>query len=194
MIQRIVKRFRPERIILFGSYAYGVPHADSDVDILVVMPARNEIDHPHRNCRIGQSQQLERPIAERKDRRPRPRDPSHQRRMLRIAPFDAAPHRPGFQHVGVQIAADISDAEIDQPDGDKSDQQTRDDPSRFGLRIGQPAQKRPSPARRASFHIGGRYRVRTIRKTHWHKPDYKLHVCSRQTSTGPPSALRAEVS
>src|SRR5207247_9556081 len=25
-------------------YAYGQPHADSDVDILVVMPARNEID------------------------------------------------------------------------------------------------------------------------------------------------------
>jgi predicted nucleotidyltransferase len=29
---------------LFGSYAYGEPNADSDVDLLVVMPARNEID------------------------------------------------------------------------------------------------------------------------------------------------------
>src|SRR5207248_10308628 len=28
----------------FGSHAYGTPHADSDVDILVVMPARNELD------------------------------------------------------------------------------------------------------------------------------------------------------
>src|SRR6187399_2905017 len=36
--------FEPERIILFGSHAYGTPHADSDVDILVVMPARNQID------------------------------------------------------------------------------------------------------------------------------------------------------
>ena len=30
--------FRPEKIILFGSYAYGNPTEDSDVDILVVMP------------------------------------------------------------------------------------------------------------------------------------------------------------
>jgi predicted nucleotidyltransferase len=35
------ERFGPDRIILFGSHAYGSPHADSDVDILVVMPARN---------------------------------------------------------------------------------------------------------------------------------------------------------
>lgn len=34
----IAKEFRPERIILFGSYAYGDPTPDSDVDILVVMP------------------------------------------------------------------------------------------------------------------------------------------------------------
>jgi predicted nucleotidyltransferase len=39
-----VERFQPEMIILFGSYAYGTPHADSDVDILVVMPARNQLD------------------------------------------------------------------------------------------------------------------------------------------------------
>jgi predicted nucleotidyltransferase len=42
--RRVAERFDPERIILFGSYAYGQPHADSDVDILVVMPARNQID------------------------------------------------------------------------------------------------------------------------------------------------------
>src|SRR4051794_27671098 len=41
---RVAERFGPEKIILFGSYAYGTPHADSDVDILVVMPARNELD------------------------------------------------------------------------------------------------------------------------------------------------------
>ncbi len=40
----VAERFRPDRIILFGSYAYGTPHADSDVDILVVMPARNQLD------------------------------------------------------------------------------------------------------------------------------------------------------
>ena len=36
--ERIAKEFRPDRIILFGSYAYGEPTEDSDVDILVVMP------------------------------------------------------------------------------------------------------------------------------------------------------------
>ncbi|MCI0683085.1 MAG: nucleotidyltransferase domain-containing protein [Gemmataceae bacterium] len=42
--RQIAERFRPEKIILFGSYAYGKPHKDSDVDILVVMPAYNEIN------------------------------------------------------------------------------------------------------------------------------------------------------
>ena len=45
----VAEHFHPEKIILFGSYAYGTPHADSDVDILVVMPARNQIDQA---CRI----------------------------------------------------------------------------------------------------------------------------------------------
>lgn len=34
----IVREFHPEKIVLFGSYAYGKPHPDSDVDLLVVMP------------------------------------------------------------------------------------------------------------------------------------------------------------
>jgi uncharacterized protein len=36
--QQIAAQFTPERIILFGSHAYGTPTADSDVDLLVVMP------------------------------------------------------------------------------------------------------------------------------------------------------------
>src|SRR5229473_3572063 len=42
--RQVAERFDPDKIILFGSYAYGTPHADSDVDILVVMPARNQLD------------------------------------------------------------------------------------------------------------------------------------------------------
>ncbi|HEY7311213.1 MAG TPA: nucleotidyltransferase domain-containing protein [Gemmataceae bacterium] len=42
--RRIAERFHPDKIILFGSYAYGQPHEDSDVDILVIMPARNQHD------------------------------------------------------------------------------------------------------------------------------------------------------
>ena len=41
-VQQVAKRFQPDKIILFGSHAYGTPDADSDVDILVVMPARNQ--------------------------------------------------------------------------------------------------------------------------------------------------------
>src|SRR4030088_1229196 len=41
--RRVAERFHPDKIILFGSYAYGTPHADSDVDILVVMPARSQL-------------------------------------------------------------------------------------------------------------------------------------------------------
>ncbi len=35
--ERIVRATHPQTIILFGSYAYGKPTADSDVDLLVVM-------------------------------------------------------------------------------------------------------------------------------------------------------------
>ncbi len=37
MVRRIVERFYPERIILFGSHARGTAGPDSDVDLLVVM-------------------------------------------------------------------------------------------------------------------------------------------------------------
>lgn len=33
----IGREFNPERVILFGSYAYGTPTEDSDVDLLVIM-------------------------------------------------------------------------------------------------------------------------------------------------------------
>jgi predicted nucleotidyltransferase len=42
--RQVAERFRPDKIILFGSHAYGTPHADSDVDILVIMPCRNQLD------------------------------------------------------------------------------------------------------------------------------------------------------
>ena len=38
LAEKIVREFHPERIILFGSYAYGTPTEHSDVDLLVVMP------------------------------------------------------------------------------------------------------------------------------------------------------------
>ncbi|MEW6400699.1 MAG: nucleotidyltransferase domain-containing protein [Chloroflexota bacterium] len=36
-VRKIARELRPEKIILFGSYAYGNPTPNSDVDLLVVM-------------------------------------------------------------------------------------------------------------------------------------------------------------
>jgi predicted nucleotidyltransferase len=38
----VAARFDPHRIILFGSHAYGSPDEGSDVDLLVIMPAKDE--------------------------------------------------------------------------------------------------------------------------------------------------------
>lgn len=43
LAQMIGEIFQPECVILFGSYAYGTPTDDSDVDLLVIM------DHSGRN-------------------------------------------------------------------------------------------------------------------------------------------------
>lgn len=36
-VDKIVEELDPEKVILFGSYAYGKPSTDSDVDMLIVM-------------------------------------------------------------------------------------------------------------------------------------------------------------
>jgi predicted nucleotidyltransferase len=38
MVRTIVREFRPEQVILFGSHGRGEAGPDSDVDLLVVMP------------------------------------------------------------------------------------------------------------------------------------------------------------
>lgn len=38
LVRKIAAEFKPQRIILFGSHAYGRPNEDSDVDILVILP------------------------------------------------------------------------------------------------------------------------------------------------------------
>ena len=46
VVRRIVEGYAPDRIILFGSYAYGVPNEDSDLDLLVIKASdgRRKID------------------------------------------------------------------------------------------------------------------------------------------------------
>ena len=40
--RQVAEKFNPDRVILFGSYAYGIPTPDSDVDFLIIMPTRDQ--------------------------------------------------------------------------------------------------------------------------------------------------------
>jgi predicted nucleotidyltransferase len=42
VVEEIAERFKPNQIILFGSYAYGTPTEDSDVDLMVVKRYRGD--------------------------------------------------------------------------------------------------------------------------------------------------------
>ncbi len=46
-VTRIINNFNPEKIILFGSYAYGQPTVDSDMDIMIVMDTDEK---PHKRA------------------------------------------------------------------------------------------------------------------------------------------------
>ncbi len=47
-VERIVSVLKPEKIILFGSYAYGNPTHDSDVDLLVIMETKGNYKESYR--------------------------------------------------------------------------------------------------------------------------------------------------
>ncbi len=52
-VQRIAQALRPDKIILFGSYANGTPTPDSDVDLLVVMNTSASAKDRHLSvCRL----------------------------------------------------------------------------------------------------------------------------------------------
>jgi uncharacterized protein len=43
IVFRIAEKFNPDKIILFGSYAKGIPNNDSDLDLLII----TDTDLPH---------------------------------------------------------------------------------------------------------------------------------------------------
>ncbi len=51
--RRIVRRFRPDRIVLFGSQARGDAASDSDIDVLVVVPDDRDRDGLVEAIRMG---------------------------------------------------------------------------------------------------------------------------------------------
>ena len=44
IVERLVKSLNPNRIMLFGSHAWGQPDKDSDVDILIILPDSDRIN------------------------------------------------------------------------------------------------------------------------------------------------------
>lgn len=42
ILKKLVKDYKPERVILFGSYAWGKPNPQSDLDLLVVKKSRKD--------------------------------------------------------------------------------------------------------------------------------------------------------
>ena len=50
---RIVSEVHPEKIVLFGSYAYGTPTKDSDLDLLVILKTKEPMHK--RGVRIRKS-------------------------------------------------------------------------------------------------------------------------------------------
>lgn len=36
MVKKLAEEYSPERVILFGSHAYGTPDEDSDIDLLII--------------------------------------------------------------------------------------------------------------------------------------------------------------
>ena len=36
IVRRIAEEYRPLKVVLFGSHAYGTPHEDSDIDLLII--------------------------------------------------------------------------------------------------------------------------------------------------------------
>jgi predicted nucleotidyltransferase len=58
VVQQIVRQFRPERVILFGSHAYGTPTVDSDVDLLVVL----DTSEPLARCAVRVAAAVDHPF------------------------------------------------------------------------------------------------------------------------------------
>ena len=50
IVERIRDRYKPEKIILFGSYAYGKPNAESDIDLFIIK--KTDQNRTERFCEV----------------------------------------------------------------------------------------------------------------------------------------------
>lgn len=63
IVQKLVEVYQPKCLYLFGSYAWGVPNNDSDIDLLIIV--RDSSEKPHK--RIKPAYQVLRGIKVPKD-------------------------------------------------------------------------------------------------------------------------------
>lgn len=52
-LEKLIREVNPERVILFGSYAYGNPSPDSDIDLLVIVSPREGETRRERYLRVA---------------------------------------------------------------------------------------------------------------------------------------------
>jgi predicted nucleotidyltransferase len=52
-LQNLIEQIQPQKIILFGSYAYGNPTPDSDVDLLVIVEGKEGETRRERYLRVA---------------------------------------------------------------------------------------------------------------------------------------------
>ncbi len=41
MVERLKKMYLPDKIILYGSYAYGMPNKETDIDLLIIKETKD---------------------------------------------------------------------------------------------------------------------------------------------------------
>ena len=51
VVERIVKNYNPDKVILFGSYAWGKPTKDSDVDLFIMKNNKGDMLEEHKKVR-----------------------------------------------------------------------------------------------------------------------------------------------
>jgi uncharacterized protein len=61
IVDRLVKGLQPEKIILFGSHAYGEPTPDSDIDILIIVSDSDQPRHRRASHAYGALRDLTAP-------------------------------------------------------------------------------------------------------------------------------------
>ena len=43
IVNKLMREYKPQKVILFGSYAYGVPGSDSDIDLLIIKETEERV-------------------------------------------------------------------------------------------------------------------------------------------------------